>query len=127
MYRRNCDGLVCHTHLCDDFGDEFVHNSVAAARAVVHRYVIEQFRFAVNDVLRLHYFFFCHSATGLEGHFLDFFYNFLRLRDDTAKTAVPLNGNLALYCQADVFYHLAGVNLKREDALDLLAQLCDTL
>ena len=60
------DGLVGHTHLLDHLGDKFVHHTVAAAGAIVHRSVIQEGGFLVNHLAFLNYFFSCHGFLILE-------------------------------------------------------------
>ena len=58
-----------HAHFGDDLRHQFMDYAVAAARAIMHRHVIEQFRFFVNQVLRLNDFFFSHKAQFFSGSF----------------------------------------------------------
>ena len=64
--RRDRDGLVRHPHLLDNLGDKFVHHTVAAARAIVHRGVIQEGRLLVDDLTFLYDFFSCHGFLVLE-------------------------------------------------------------
>ena len=61
-YRRDGDRLVGHAHLLDHLGDYLVHHSVAATRAVMHRSVIQQGRFLIDNLSFLDYFFSCHCV-----------------------------------------------------------------
>ena len=60
-YRRYTYGLVFHTHLFDDFGNEFMHHTVTTARAVVLIVVVHQRRLLADDVLWLNYLISIHT------------------------------------------------------------------
>ena len=61
-HRRDGDRLVRHSHLLDHLGDYLVHNSVAATWAVMHRSVVQQGRFLIDNLSFLDYFFSCHCV-----------------------------------------------------------------
>ena len=62
-YRRYTYGLVFHTHLFDDFGNELMYYTMATAWAVVHIVVVHQRRLLADDVLWLNYLISIHNLT----------------------------------------------------------------
>ena len=54
-YRRNADSLFLQSHFFDNLGNEFVHNTMATAWAVVHVSVVEKARFLINPVFGADY------------------------------------------------------------------------
>ena len=62
-YRRYTYGLVFHTHLFDDFGNELMYHAVATAWAVVHIVVVHQRRLFADDVLWTNYLISIHNLT----------------------------------------------------------------
>ena len=64
-YRRYTYGLVFHTHLFDDFGNELMHHTVTTAWAVVHIVVVHQRRLLADDVLWLNYLISIHNLHDL--------------------------------------------------------------
>ena len=64
-YRRDTYGFIFHSHLFDDFGNEFMYHAVTATRAVVHGIVVHQSRFFINQILGFDYFFFSHNLFSL--------------------------------------------------------------
>ena len=64
-YGRDADSFVFHAHFFDDFGNELVYHAVAASRTVVHRVVVHQRRFFVNQVFGFDDIFFCHNCSSL--------------------------------------------------------------
>ena len=59
--RRDRDRLFRHPHFLDDLRHEFMHYTVAAAGAVMHRSVIQQGRLVIDYLSFLYYFFSCHG------------------------------------------------------------------
>ena len=55
-------GLVLHSHFLYDFGNELMHYTVRAARAVVHVIVVQERRLLADDVLRLNYLISIHNS-----------------------------------------------------------------
>ena len=51
-HRRNAHSAVSESHFFNQFGYEFMNNTVAAARAIVHVIVVHQSRFLINQILR---------------------------------------------------------------------------
>ena len=64
-YRRYTYSLVFHTHLFDDFGNEFMYYAMRTARAVVHIVVVHQRRLLADDVLWLNYLISIHNLHDL--------------------------------------------------------------
>jgi hypothetical protein len=54
-YWRNADGLFLQSHFFDYLGNEFVHNTMATARAIVHMCFVEKARSFINPILRADY------------------------------------------------------------------------
>ena len=121
-YRRYTYGLVFHTHLFDDFGNELMYHAVATAWAVVHIVVVHQRRLLADDVLWLNYLISIHNdiALCLFYQFLQSIYNFLGIGNDTSQATELLYGNCAVGSQTNILYHLTSIDLGYQDTLYLL-------
>ncbi|OAV74911.1 hypothetical protein Barb7_01529 [Bacteroidales bacterium Barb7] len=59
-YGGNANHFLLQLHVSDNFGNQFVDDTVTAPRTIVHRIVIHQLRLAVHPILRLYDFICIH-------------------------------------------------------------------